>query len=126
MAALFETLAGPFIEPVAAMRAYAEADHPWVEAVVLWTFASVNSVRIFAYIPQILKAARDRHGAVAISTATWGLFLASHLTTILYAVLVLGDAVMALVFFGNALACAAILGVTAVKRRAHRRRRATQ
>jgi hypothetical protein len=75
-------------------------------------FAAVNSIRIFAYVPRIMKAARDKNGAAAVSSATWSLFLASHLTTIAYAVLVLGDAVMAVVFLGNAIACVGILVVT--------------
>ena len=121
MAALFETRAAPLMEPIAAGEAHAEADHPWVEAVVLRTFAAVTSVRVFACVPQIAKAARGRNGAAAISRPRWGRLLASHAATILHAAPVLGDAMMAVVFPGNALACAAIPAVAAVKRRAHRR-----
>jgi hypothetical protein len=106
---------------VAAFQRDAQSAHPWIEALVLSTFATVNSIRIFAYVPQIVKVARDRNGASAVSSTTWGLFLASHIATILYAVFVLGDAVMALIFLGNALACVAILGLTAWCRLHHRR-----
>ncbi|MCB1797234.1 MAG: hypothetical protein KDJ70_23000, partial [Candidatus Competibacteraceae bacterium] len=66
---------------------------------------------------QMLVAARDVHGASGISYATWILFLVSHLTTVLYAIVCLGDWVMALVFFGNALSCAAIIAITFFKRK---------
>lgn len=44
------------------------------------------------------------------------------MATIAYALIGVGDAVMALAFLGNAMACLAILFVTLVKRRAPRRR----
>jgi hypothetical protein len=94
---------------------------PWATAAAIGLFTATNTVRALAYIPQILKAARDENGASAISYTTWGLFLLSHLTTIIYAVVYLGDAIMALVFFGNAIACLAIVTVTFVKRRRYKR-----
>lgn len=87
------------------------------QSAVLAAFMAVNSLRVLAYVPQMLAAARDAHGASGISYATWILFLVSHLTTILYALVCLGDGVMAWVFFGNALACAAIIAITFFKRR---------
>jgi len=88
----------------------------------LGLFAALNSIRVLAYIPQIIKAARDKNGASAISFTTWGLFLVSHLTTIAYAIICLGDAITALIFLGNALACSAIVMVTLMSRRRHMRR----
>ena len=98
--------------------------HGWLFAAVLASFTIMNSVRILAYVPQILVAARDRNGASGISHITWSLFLLSHLTTVTYAVVCLGDLVTALVFMGNALACLAIIVVTHTKRRRHAARRA--
>ena len=92
---------------------------PWLNTVILSLFTLINSLRILAYIPQILKAAKDKNGASAISYMTWGLFLISHLTTIAYALVILGDLLMALIFLGNAIACVAILGITFLKRRWH-------
>lgn len=89
----------------------------WFRTAVLATFTLVNSLRIVAYVPQMLTAAKDTNGASGISYATWALFLASHLTTIIYAIICLGDAVMALLFLGNALACLAVLTITFFKRR---------
>ncbi len=92
---------------------------PGIDMVVLSLFTIVNSIRIVAYLPQIIRAAKDRNGASAISYTTWGLFFLSHLTTIAYAIVCQGDGVMAAVFLGNALACLAIVGVTFMKRRKH-------
>ena len=110
--------------PFAMMRGAAQARLPWLEPAIILAFAVVSSVRILAYIPQILKAAWDQNGAAAISNTTWGLFLASNMTSVLYAIFVLGDAMMAMVFLGNGVACGVILLITAQKRRSHRRRRA--
>jgi hypothetical protein len=105
-----------------ALKEYFDENHQGLQAAMLAAFATFNSVRIVAYLPQILKAARDSNGASAISFATWGLFLASHVTTILYAIVVLGDLVMAAIFFGNAVACLAILVCTLKSRRRFRLR----
>ncbi|MDG4549043.1 MAG: hypothetical protein P9F19_11495 [Candidatus Contendobacter sp.] len=93
--------------------------HEWFRAAVFGAFTLVNSLRILAYVPQMLAAAKDTNGASGISYATWSLFLVSHLTTITYAAVYLGDALMALIFFGNALACLAVIAITFVKRRRH-------
>lgn len=103
------------------VKAHFDANHQWLSAMVLAVFTLVNSVRIFAYIPQMLRAARDTNGASSISCSTWSLFLISHLTTIAYAVVCLGDLLTALVFLGNAIACLAIVSVTVMKRWTFRR-----
>ena len=116
-----EGLVAVLDHPFAMLRIAAQSRLPWLEPSIILAFACVSSVRIFAYVPQILKAARDKNGAAAISNTTWGLFLASNLTSVLYAIFVLSDAMMAVVFLGNGLACAVILAITAHKRRHHRR-----
>ncbi len=93
--------------------------HEWLPGAVVGAFTVVNSVRVLAYIPQIVTVARDTNGASGISYLTWGLFLISHLTTIAYALVHLGDAIVALLFLGNALACLAIIAITMVKRKRH-------
>lgn len=95
----------------------------WLPGAVVGAFALVNSVRVLAYVPQIVTVARDTNGASGVSYATWGLFLISHLTTIAYALVHLRDSIMALLFLGNALACLAIIAITMVKRRRHAARR---
>jgi hypothetical protein len=90
-----------------------QARAPWLPGAVLSGFTAINSIRTIAYVPQILKAARDTNGASAISYTTWLLFLASHLMTIAYAIICIGDLLMAIIFLGNALACLAIVSVAA-------------
>jgi hypothetical protein len=102
-------------------QAYFELHEKWMVSAVFAAFTLVNSLRILAYIPQILKAARDENGATAVSCLTWGLFLLSHLTTVAYSVVCLGDLVMAVIFFGNALACLAIVAATVLTRRRYRK-----
>lgn len=84
-------------------------------------FAVCNSVRVVAYLPQILAVIRDMNGASAISYTTWGLFSVSNLSTAIYAALVLGDLKMVAVFAANTGCCAVILGLTVVKRRRFKR-----
>jgi hypothetical protein len=102
-------------------KVQAQIYYPWASAATLAVFTAVSSIRIFAYIPQILQAAADRNGASAISYTTWGLFFVSNMATAAYALVCLGDGIMALVFLGNAAACLAIVAVTFVKRLRHRR-----
>lgn len=80
-------------------------------------FAILNSARVLAYIPQLLRIARDRRGAEAISCCTWGLLALSQSSTVLYALLSLGDACMAAIFAANLAACLLVLGLTVYKRR---------
>ena len=106
-------------DSVEAFKKDIEIQHDWVPVVVFTLFTFMNSIRIFAYVPQLLKVTEDRNGASAISYSTWTLFFLSHLTTVAFAVFYIGDLVMALIFAGNALACFAILLATFVKRRNH-------
>jgi hypothetical protein len=85
-------------------------------------FTLSNSLRVLAYIPQITKAITDHSGAEAISFWTWGLFLASNVSAIAYAVVNKEDWTMAFLFLGNALGCCAILLIAAWKRSLRRKR----
>lgn len=98
-------------------KIYLSGNDEWLRSAVFGAFTLVNALRILAYVPQMLTAAKDTNGASGISCATWTLFLVSHLTTIIYAIVYLGDTVMASIFFGNALACLAVIAITFVKRR---------
>jgi len=90
--------------------------------ITLAAFTLCNSVRVVAYVPQIVKAASDRSGAQAISFGTWGLFLVSHASATAYALVNKQDWTMASVFLGNAIGCSAILLIAAWKRSQYRRR----
>ena len=92
-----------------------------LEDITLALFAACNFIRLFAYLPQIYKAATDKNGASAISYTTWGLFLIAHLSTIAYALVNRADWWLAVCFTGNALCCIAILAVAYRKSVAHAR-----
>jgi hypothetical protein len=80
-------------------------------------FTACNAFRVLAYVPQIVRVLHDEHGASAISYTTWSLFAVSHISTVLYAAIAVGDSTMAVVFAVNAGCCAAIIALTAYKRR---------
>ncbi len=98
---------------------YSASNAEWLRSAVFGAFTLVNALRILAYVPQMLAAARDTNGAAGVSCATWSLFLVSHLTTIAYAMVYLRDGAMALIFCGNALACLAVIAITSIKRKRH-------
>ena len=91
--------------------------------ITLAVFTLSNSLRVFAYVPQIARAARDRSGAEAISFGTWALFLLSHASAMAYALVNKDDWNMASMFLFNAAGCVVILSIAAWKRSRHRTRR---
>jgi len=95
-----------------------------LEDLTLTLFAGSNFLRLFAYVPQIRKAAVDQNGASAISYTTWSLFLLANLSTIAYGVVNRSDWKLAACFTANAVCCGLILGVAYLKRRSHARRKA--
>jgi hypothetical protein len=90
--------------------------------ITLTAFTLCNSIRVVGYVPQILKAATDDNGAKAISHTTWGLFLASHLSTAAYAAVNQADWTMAAIFLVNAVGSAAILAAATWRRLQHDKR----
>src|SRR5262245_65425543 len=92
-----------------------------LEEITLALFAACNSVRVVAYVPQILRAATDKNGASSISFMTWFLFLLAHLSTVAYALVNRSDWGLAACFAVNAVCCVAILAITYWKRRNHAR-----
>ena len=85
--------------------------------VIVIAFAVTNSLRVVAYLPQIVRLIRDQSGAAAVSTCTWMLFLVSHVATAAYAGVVLEELWMCLVFVANALCSTAIVILTCMRRR---------
>jgi hypothetical protein len=79
-------------------------------------FSAVNVARLLAYLPQIVAIARDTTGAAAISNLSWLLFGLSHLSTAIYAGLVLHDPAIVLAFLANTACCLAVVGLTLYKR----------
>jgi hypothetical protein len=88
----------------------------------LLAFTTCNAIRVFAYAPQIWKVAVDTDGARSISFLTWGFFLASHVTTALYAYVNRADLAMTGIFLANGACCLAILGLSVLSRVRQRRR----
>ena len=93
-----------------------------LEEITLGAFAVCNSLRIFAYVPQLHKAATDENGASAISCTTWILFLLAHVSTVAYAIVNRSDWGLAACFAINAVCCLAIVAVACYRRRHHLRR----
>jgi len=84
--------------------------------ITLTVFTLSNSLRVLAYVPQIVKASTDRSGAQAISLGTWGLFLVSHASAMAYAFVNKGDWTMASMFLLNAMGCSVVLLIALRKR----------
>ncbi len=82
----------------------------------LMIFTGFNLFRVVAYVPQIVLIGRDRNGAAAVSCTSWLMFALSHVSTVAYALVVVGDVAMAVAFTANALCCFAVVGMTAYKR----------
>ena len=79
-------------------------------------FLCLGSVRCLAYVPQIVRIARDENGASAISYTTWSTWALAHLVTALYAYVNLNDAYLAAVICAYALCCIVVVCLTAMKR----------
>ena len=95
------------------------SSHVWIVTpadVALGLFTFCNTIRVFAYVPQLVRIRGDQHGASAISYTTWGLFLVSNLSTVAYGLMVVNDWWLVAVFAVNAVFCVAILVLTAWKR----------
>ncbi len=84
-------------------------------------FLCFGAVRIFAYVPQIVRVARDQNGASAISYTTWGTWTLANLATALYAAVNLRDPYLAAISCIYAMCCVCVLSLTAVKRGRHGR-----
>ena len=83
---------------------------------VVTVFAASNSIRVLAYIPQVVRLVRDCDGARSVSCLTWGLFAVSNLTTAAYALLVVSDLRMVAIFAVNTACCIIIVALTVYKR----------
>lgn len=94
-----------------------------IKDLTLVAFTICNSLRLLAYTPQILSAARDRGNCAGVSCATWAMFLLANSSASAYALINLTDLRMAVVFAVNAACCAVILAIVGYKRRRFAQRR---
>jgi hypothetical protein len=81
-------------------------------------FSACNFLRLGSYVPQIIRVARDQHGASCISFTSWSIFLLANSTTAAHAAVNLGDDFLAMISGVNAICCLAIVALTAWKRAA--------
>jgi hypothetical protein len=77
----------------------------------LLLFAACHLVRFVAYLVQLVRLARNPAAVGSICTTTWALFAVSNIATLVYAVEVVADGLMAVIFGINAVFCLAILGL---------------
>ena len=92
-------------------------DHSISIQLLLMTYFVFNSIRVFSYIPQIVLLIKDTTGANAISFSMWGFWVCANLTTFLYTIVITKDYLLALMFLGNTIGCAAVLGISIYKRK---------
>lgn len=85
----------------------------------LTIFVALNVIRAIAYWPQIVKIYRDPGRASAVSLCTWIVFTGANSATVIYAIVVLDDRIVAAVFGVNAFGCAVIVMFTTYKRCHH-------
>lgn len=88
-----------------------------ISSVTFLLFTVFSGLRIFSYLPQIRRVARDINGASAISYSTWGLWTGANIATALYALTNLGDVYLAFVSSLYAGCCVSVIALTMQKRR---------
>ena len=87
-------------------------------SITLLLFTAFSGLRMFSYLPQIRRVARDTNGASAISYSTWALWTGANIATALYALANLGDVYLAFVSAVYAGCCVTVIVLTMLKRRA--------
>ena len=83
---------------------------------IAWFYFVTNAARVVTYVPQILAVWRCRDGAHTISLLTWGSWVLSHATAMLYGTLVVKDPFFVLVSFVNLVCCGAVTVIAARRR----------
>jgi hypothetical protein len=91
-----------------------------IEPLILAAFSFFNALRVFSYLPQIVRIARDTGGAAAVSYVTWSLWLCANLSTAAYAGAIVGDVALCLISSVNTLCCGIVICLTMYKRRGFR------
>ena len=88
-----------------------------VTIAVGWFYLTTNSARVITYAPQIIAVWRCTDGARAISLLTWGSWMLSHLTAMVYGVLVVGDGFFVTISAINFTGCSLVTVIAARRRR---------
>lgn len=82
----------------------------------LLVFYAFNALRIGAYLPQILRVVQDNNGAPTISYAAWSVWIGANGSTAAYALIIAPNWTLFAVNVLNAIGCAAVVALTALKR----------
>lgn len=98
------------------------ADNAWLAAIA-WLYLLTNATRLVTYLPQIVVVWRCTDGARSVSVMTWGSWVLSQATAILYGTLVLRDVPFVLISLVNFVGCGCVTAL-ALRRRAQWRREA--
>jgi hypothetical protein len=80
-------------------------------------YLATNGLRVLSYVPQLVQVYKDKTGAQAISLGTWSFWTFSNLTTAAYALAVLQDPFLLIVFVGNTACCGLLVAMVLAKRR---------
>ncbi|CAN0489027.1 unnamed protein product, partial [Phaeothamnion confervicola] len=79
-------------------------------------FGLFNGLRLVSYFPQIVAVARDRRGAEAISLLTWSIWIGANASAALYALVNLGDVLLAVMSTFNTVCCLTVVALASHKR----------
>jgi hypothetical protein len=93
----------------------------YLPEITLVFFSIFNILRVGSYLPQIVRVAMDTEGAKALSYSTWSLWIGANASTAAYAAINVADMTLFTVSAMNAIGCALVVGLTALKRHQHAR-----
>lgn len=113
---------GKFLLPVQTPEAETTMNANLID-VVSWVFFAANGGRILAYVPQLVAAWKCENGAKSVSRMTWGYFAFAHFTGVAYALLVIDNYHMGVVFLGNFVVCCLLVGIVTWKKSRHGHRK---
>ena len=96
-------------------------DSTWLAAIA-WIYLITNATRLVTYLPQIIVVWRCTDGARSVSVLTWGSWVVSQASAMLYGMLVLRDLPFVAISVINFVGCACVT-VIALRRRSQWRQR---
>jgi len=90
-------------------------------SLIAWAYLLTNAIRVFTYVPQIVAVWRCNDGARSVSLLTWGSWVLSHITAMVYGLTVVVDGFFVAISIVNLLGCGAVT-LIAMRRRSQWRR----
>jgi hypothetical protein len=95
-----------------------------IEEFIISAYAIMNSLRIFAYLPQIVTVLRASDRAEAVSLLTWTFWTLANIATTAYSAVILEDVLSMVIFAGNSVCCALVVSIVGWKRKRYSSARA--